>query len=259
VKSYSDPDSHRDLPSKMAFSGIPKWLAIPLEERLREQGFIIQGKTARRITNRKVDIIGIEPVRMSLRLKWRVPHGSLIFEPGCFLPFAPSMEAKIFQCCRQSMDKRLSYPDCQIRFSTRRRVLQPEIESARDLWFADPESDGDEEVVHDILRAFEEAILPFFAEVEDFDLFLEYLRNGKDNLGSEGIWNIGRLGSFRRLMLMGFVALEAEQWDLARESLSRCLETIDSKRLNISPAVRDCISNSRSLALEHKQLQPCSP
>jgi hypothetical protein len=94
------------------FGEIPLWLATMLERQLVEAGFRPAGKIAHRVTNRKVDVLGVVLIRKALCLKWRLPYGSFTIEPACFLPFVPSLELAGFGCCRYANTKLPSYLGC---------------------------------------------------------------------------------------------------------------------------------------------------
>ena len=234
-----------------SFSGIPTWLATILERQLEEAGFKRTGKIAHRVTNRKIDVLGVELIRKALCSKWGLPYGSFTMEPACFLPFVPSLESSDFDCRRYTNTKLPSYLGCQIRFAVRRRLLQKEVSKAPNVWFVGQNSTKNEAVLRDVLDVLSEKIFPFFKQIDDLEGLLNYLQSGEDNIGKEGIWNIGKVGSFRRLYLTGFTALELGEWALAEFSLDRCYETAISKSLNLRPEILQCVKHVSSLARQH--------
>src|SRR5882762_201586 len=234
-----------------SFSGIPVWLATILERQLEEDGFKRTGKIAHRITNRKIDVLGVELIRKALCSKWGLPYGSFTIEPACFLPFVPSLESAHFHCRRNTNTKLPSYLGCQIRFAVRTRIPQKEVSKAPNVWFVGQNSAENEAVLRDVLDALSEKVFPFFTQIDDLEGFLTYLQFGEDNIGKEGIWNIGKAGSFRRLYLTGFTALELGKWALAEISLDRCYETAISKSLNLGPEILQCVKHASSLARQH--------
>jgi hypothetical protein len=237
-----------------SFPAIPGWLSDALECRLSEAGFKRTGKLAHRVTNRKVDVLGVELIRKALCLKWRLPYGSVMLEPACFLPFVPSLEATQFVCCR-SANTKPSYLDGQIRFGVRRHIAQVEVDKAPNVWFVDPSGQENVEVSSDILSTLSGEVFSFYSMVDDLERFLCYLQSVEDRTGKGGIWNIGKIGSFRRLYLIGFIALELNDWTLASSSLDNCRKLIIAKSLNIQPIVVRCIELAISLAARHIPLE----
>ncbi|SRR5216683_2647788 len=233
------------------FGGIPVWLATMLERQLEEAGFKRTGKIAHRVTNRKIDVLGVELIRKALCSKWGLPYGSFTIEPACFLPFVPSLESADFHCCRYTNTKLPSYLGCQIRFAVRTHIRQKEVSKAPNVWFVGQNSTPNEAVLRDVLEVLSEKVFPFFTHLDDLEGLLAYLQSGEDNIGKEGIWNIGKADSFRRLYLTGFTALELGEWTLAENSLDQCYETAISKSLNLRPEVLQCVKRASSLAGQH--------
>jgi hypothetical protein len=116
------------------------------------------------------------------------------------------------------------------------------------MWFINPGGTTDISVVDDVLAVLNEDVMPFFSSVEDLDGFLEYLQFGEDRTGKGGIWNIGNAGSFRRLYLTGFTALELQNWELASILLRRCHQIAISKSLNVAADVLECVKHAALLA-----------
>jgi hypothetical protein len=88
--------------------------------------------------------------------------------------------------------------------------------------------------VKDILRVIKEKALPFFSRLEDAEEVLRTFLEDDGNIGREGVWDFGRKESSKRLLYIGFSAIECDKWDLAVSSLRACKEKI----MKISPPMR---------------------
>ena len=69
-------------------------------------------------------------------------------------------------------------------------------------------------------------VLPFFSRFEDPRELLRTLLEDDDAIGREGVWEFGKMGSPRRLLYLGFSAIECSEWELAISSLRACRDRI---------------------------------
>ncbi|MEA1677473.1 hypothetical protein [Nitrospirillum sp. BR 11163] len=234
-------------------SGVPHWLSAGLKHQLHDAGFTWFGRTARRVTNTKIDVIDIELIRKALCHKWALPYGSITLGVGCFLPFVPSMERSKFHCGRDSTAQP-RHLDCTIRFGIERKIEQKEVKNAKNIWFVDQNKEN-VAVLDDMKSAISDKVLKFFQSNDDISNLLECLQHEKDNMGGTGIWNIGKEGSFKRLYLIGFTALEMGDWELADRSLRDCQYLIESKNLSINQNIVGCIRHAITLAYNQQNLR----
>lgn len=242
------------------FPSIPEWLSAPLEARLARVGFKRVGRTARRRTNRKWDLLTIEPIRKSICHKWNVPFGSIAIEAACFLPFVPPKDLSQCPCCRTDRAPS-SFLDGQIRLWINRQIFQEEVKNAPNLWFVDSRMPKNSVIIDEIIGVIENQAIPFFSEIEELDKFLQFLQSDvRDSAGSPGIWHIGNPGSYIRLFYTGFIALELGEWQVAHNALVSCYDTAKSLDLtSVSPATFACLRYSAALALRQEHLPPCAP
>lgn len=222
-------------------------LRARLSERLERMGFAWSRSTAVRSSRDRTDVLSIGLVRQVICEKWGVPYGSIFVEPACYLPFIPSTEARNFTCARIQIDQP-TYLSCQIRFGVQRRSEEPKLPRATNLWLLGKDNVRNERVTKDIIALFDEIIVRFFEFMSDLDQLLKYLQT-QDDLGEAGgIWNIGKIGSFRRFFIQGFVALEIGEWQVAEDSLKQCIVVIEEKKLNVPSNVLNCIRYGISLS-----------
>jgi hypothetical protein len=246
--------AHAIIEDAALFTTLPGILATPLNGLMSGAGFRRKnGRTVYRITNRKIDVLTVEQIGPALCKKWSVPSGAAAIEAACYLPFVPSFELAEYRCGPRSDFIPKSHLECQVRLGVRRHVNQREIKSDN-FWFVGESAKSLQNVVYDMIHVIESEVLPFFSFVEDLDGFIEYLQNAEQKLGGPGIWNVGKLGSFRRLHHLGFTALEAEKWSLANSSFIECGDIFLRKKLNIAPNVMECLKMAADLAAKHKTL-----
>jgi hypothetical protein len=102
------------------------------------------------------------------------------------------------------------------------------------IWWAGDSADIFDMAVKDVLHVIKEKALPFFSRFEDVEEVLRTFLEDDDNIGSESVWDFGRKESPRRLLYIGFTAIECDKWDLAASRLRACQETT----MKIPPPVR---------------------
>jgi len=206
-----------------------------------------------RTTNRKIDVVELEFLRKARCSKWRIPEDSFTVKWGCFLPFIPPRNNKTYKCGR-ALDPKPREVSCHVRFMVFKQVRQPQCEPPN-IWCPPRTEREQEAVIQDLVHAVRDKALPFFAFVEDLDRFLDYLSLQDDHTGREGIWGIGKIGSFSRLYITGFTALEIGKWALAAEALQASLTKATSLSIGSRREIMDCIRHAIGLAEQHRSLE----
>jgi hypothetical protein len=198
---------------------------------LETSGFVNRkGNTLWRRTNLKFDILKFDIIPRGRCQKWRVPLGSFGLDPSCLFPFLPRLGHLPTDGLQP--DKGFG----QVRLALRRGVAQSTV-NAPNIWWAGDGADIFDMVLKDILHVIKEKTLPFFSRFEDVEEVLRTFLEGDDNIGREGLWDFGRKESPRRLLYIGFAAIECDKWDLAVSSLRACRE----KTMKIPPPVRESV------------------
>ena len=197
-------------------------------------------------------MVELDFLRKAFCTKWRVPEGSFTVKFGCFLPFVPPTDNKTYACGR-ALVQQPREGSCHVRFMAFKQVRQPQCRPPN-IW-CPPQTESEQEaIVRDVLDSVQWKAVPFFALVEDLDRFLGDLLSQDDHIGEEGIWGIGKIGSFRRLYITGFTALEAEKWTLAAEALRGCKKKAASISIGGRGEIMECIQHAIELAEQHRPL-----
>lgn len=200
-------------------------------EALSAIGFTERKKhTIWRRTNVKFDVIKFDIVPRGRCQKWRVPFGSFGLDPSCLFPFLP----RLGHAPSDGWEPNKGFG--QVRLSVYRRISQPRV-NAPNLWWT---GDGQiilEKVVRDVLDRIAQDAIPFFSRFDDIHELLRTYLEDEDMMGREGIWELGKKESARRLLYTGFTAIACGTWDLAISSLEACRE----KTWAIPPPLRESV------------------
>ncbi len=185
------------------------------QKELARSGFTgRKGATIWRRTNLKFDVLKFDVIAHARSEKWRVPLGSFGLEPSClflFLPRAGHAPTDGLQPERGFGQVRLSIRD-----------ERPErADKAPRIWCGD-----DDGVVQDVLDTINNNVLPFFQRFEDPGELLRTFLEDEDAIGRDGVWELGKKGSPKRLLYTGFTAIECGKWDLTISSLLSCKEKV---------------------------------
>ena len=242
-------------------------LTTAIDRLLRAENFQQRSKgKGWRTTIRKIDVVDFRFLPTFLCTKWNVPIGSLTVDFGCFLPFVPSRKEKMFTCGRFAA-RRPREVACHVRMSVSKQICQRLCERAPNIWCPPEREQDGEAIIQDVLNAIRSKGLPFFAFVEDLEAFFEYLLSSDDQVGREGIWDIGKMGSFSRLYITGFTALELGRWVEAHKALLQCAAEAELMSTHmeqvgavsgISSEVMSCIRHGIELAEGRSPLGPAS-
>jgi hypothetical protein len=172
------------------------------------------GTTLWRRTNLKFDVLKFDVIPRTRSEKWRAPLGSFGLEPGCLFPFLP----RAGHAATDGLQPEKGFG--QLRLSIRGATSQRAVKAPM-MWWA-----GDEGALQDVLNTINEKVLPFFHRFEDPEELLRTFLEDEDSIGCDGVWDFGKKGAPRRLLYIGFAAIECGKWDLAIFSFESWKERI---------------------------------
>jgi hypothetical protein len=221
------------------------------EEHLRPFGFTRTTRsTLWRQTPVKFDLLNFDLIPRSRQQKWHVPPGSFLIEPSCLFPSLPRLGG---------ITNQILVPGKgfgQIRLSVWPRNL-PVPARSPNVWWVDLATDAYTAAKASVLSALVSTIVPFFAQFEDLSELIRTLQEDEDAIGGEGVWDFGKKGSPRRLIYLGFAAIESEQWELASSSFRECEKRLaslaDVVRALVEPNILPHLTLGMDLALRRQR------
>jgi hypothetical protein len=190
------------------------------QQELEETGFRNRKDTTLwRRTNVKFDILKFDIIPNARSQKWHVPPGSFGLAPSCLFPFLPRLG--------HTPDSEIPRPENgygQVRLSIRRGIPQPLVR-VPNVWWAGDSTSVFDAVTKDVLGKITTEVFAFFSRFDDTKELLRTFLEDDDAIGlHEGVWEFGKRESARRLLYIGFAAIECGKWDLAISSLRACSE-----------------------------------
>lgn len=210
--------------SGMSKKVVERALAETMAPILKEYGFqYLEAGYMRRLSQQRIDVIQVEYFKKTSHLKWGTTPYSFALPIGFFLTFAPSF-------CSPAVPKGALgklVPEaaiCHVRGTPKKRVRQSECEIPN-IWYVDPDGKSFDEVLGDVRDVLVTDVIPWFDRFSDLRVLLNMLREDPDERSvKNNCWGWGRMDSPVRLAITGFVAIELEQWDLAKNCLRGVLE-----------------------------------
>jgi hypothetical protein len=169
-----------------------------------------------RRTNVKFDVLKFHIITNARCQKWHVPLGSFGLAPSCLFPFLPLLD--------RASDGEILRPEegfGQVRLSIYRGIPQPSVR-VPNVWCIGDSAKTFDLVTEDVLGKITREAFPFFNRFEDTEELLRTFLEDDDAIGREGVWDFGKKGSPKRLLYIGFAAIECGKWDLAISSLRAC-------------------------------------
>lgn len=219
---------------------------------LKKEGFSQKKMTsAWRRSDTKIDIMRLEFYSASICDKWRVPIGSFSIKPSCYFSFMPSLQAGKLWPDALEMDT-LSDFYSQMRlkvFKGIKQIKQTENQSflqavlnkvsghkiepePLNIWWIGIDEEAFIQVTEDVIRQIQNKALIFYKRLESKNELIRTLMEDKDVWGrdtEDGIYDFGGDNSIKGLCYTGFTAMHIERFDIARDSLERCLDKLVDK------------------------------
>jgi len=192
-----------------------------------------KGATFWRRTNIKFDIVKVDVITGARSQKWHVPSGSFSLQPSCLFLFLPQLGRKSTE---NTIKPEMGFG--HLRLSLNRNIPQAIIK-ATNVWWPSHEDIELGRVVTDVLHKLNHKVLPFFSRFEDTEELLRTFLEDDDAIGREGVWDFGKKGSPKRLLYMGFAAIECEKWKVAVSSLQACREETIKKTIMAPEGLRE--------------------
>lgn len=226
-----------------------KYLMDEVYAVLKKEGFSQKkGTSAWRRSDTKIDIMRLEFYSMPVCNKWGIPLGSFSIKPSCYFPFMPSLQAGKLWPDASEMDM-LSDFYSQIRlkvFKGIKQIKQPENQSflqailnkvsghkiepePLNIWWIGIDEEAFIQVIEDVVRQIQNKALVFYKRLECKNELIRTLMEEKDVWGldtEEGIYDFGGDDSIKGLCYTGYSAMHIERFDVAKDSLERCLDKL---------------------------------
>lgn len=185
---------------------------------LKEQGFSrFTTRTAWRYCDSKIDVVNFQSFNAYNASVMRVTPFSFAVNLGSFLTYVPP------DCPPKSTNGELTPREADCHFRAR---LTPAISQARKtpdcVWSVDKQGSNLLACVQDVVAQLPHT-MAWFARLADKAEVLRILVEEDEDMTR--LWGFGRNPSPIRSYLAGYVALELENHDLAREKLGRAIHS----------------------------------
>lgn len=211
----------------MNTSAVQKEIWSELGPILRENGFRLEGNTARRFLSTHIDVIGLQWFGPSLAKRVRCTQNSFSVRLGCYFRFIPSL-ALLKTTDGEPLPEEAH---CQIRKTVFRSFKQPECDR-KDIWYVDTTGNSLDEIISRLKNAFEQEALPWF---QRFSSLKEALRTIREDAEDDAkAYGFGKANSPMRQLYAGFIALrlgdnKSATADLRKALEARCFGALEPK------------------------------
>jgi len=231
-----------------------------IRPRLKDHEFIFAGpSTARRYLERRVDVVSLERFPTREIRQWRIPDAAFGLAAGCFFPFAPCLVAPTVK--RDGLGRLLpSVTECHVRLTPYKSVIQRDNEHPN-IWSFDGSRECEQSILEDVVRCLGDVVFPWFERWNTLDALWDLVEKSEETADRNGrTWGFGRVESYTRHVLAGFVAIERVDEIPARSHLIaalKCSNTLKARGLSmpqeVDQAVRAALSQLSGAQQSDKQ------